>query len=155
MRWCQWCWWSSGARDRSDDDDDDDDAGKQCHTSSPSPSFIILPSSLFHLPLPVWSRAAKVSAIGGLSPTLFLFPDTGRPACVPLSRHRQSSDLLTCTCATHPTKHAPIHLYLFPSLFPHTCLFRRFSSSMLFTSWSSESAHSRGLPLYLLNRVYL
>ena len=60
----------------------------------------------------------KASVIGGLSQTPFLLPRHRMPACVPLSRHRQSSDYLACTwnsCATRPTKRASI-FYLFPIL---------------------------------------
>ena len=89
----------------------------------------------------IWSRgggaAANASAIGGLSPTtLFLLPRHRMPACVPLSRHRQSSDLRACTsnfCAIRPSKCAYISIYGLSS-FSHMCPSRRFLISMRYTS---------------------
>ncbi|KAI0263332.1 hypothetical protein BGY98DRAFT_1192424 [Russula aff. rugulosa BPL654] len=84
----------------------------------------------------IWSRDggdAKASAIGGLSPTHFLLlPRHRMPACVPLSRHRQSSDLRACT--RDPSfKPAYISTYGLSS-FLHMRLSRPFSISMLYTS---------------------
>jgi len=60
----------------------------------------------------------KASVIGGLSQTPFLLPRHRMPACVPLSRHRQSSDFLACTLELlrDPSYKTRIHFYLFPIL---------------------------------------
>jgi hypothetical protein len=67
-------------------------------------------SSLFII-IFVWSRgAAKAStfAIGGLSlTTLFSRHRIQIPACVPLSRQRQSSELQACTSNSCTTLHRP------------------------------------------------
>ena len=96
--WWWWWWWWSGVRtDRT--------TTIRVSTSDPSshsPVFILpfFPSSSFFrfCACIQWSRAAKEPAIEGLSPPIFLFPDTGLPACVTPSRHRQNSDLT----ALHP-----------------------------------------------------
>ena len=91
-------------------------------------------------PSRVWSyRAAKASAIGGVSPTTVFsssqLPRHRMPACVTLSRHRQSSNLQACapnSCATPPSKRTSIFIYSLSS-FLHRCLSRRSSTSTLST----------------------
>jgi hypothetical protein len=93
------------------------------------------PSSLLHLSSAVYGPCRESVCDGGLSLILF-FSSHRMPVCVPLSRHRQSSDLPGCTsnpCATRLSKRASISIY-FPSSFSHTFLFRRSSTSMLLTS---------------------
>ena len=66
----------------------------------------------------------------------FLLPRHRMPACVPLSRHRQSSNLRACTsnsCAIRLSKRSYIST-CGPSSFSHMCLSRPFSISMRYTS---------------------
>ena len=66
----------------------------------------------------------------------FLLPRHRMPACVTLSRDRQSSDLRACipnACAIRPGKRASIFIYSL-SLFSRACLSRRFSFSIVFNA---------------------
>lgn len=90
----------------------------------PSSSFLFILSPSFFRSC-VSPRAAKVSAIRSLSPTLFFFLHSHHiPACVPLSLHRQSSDPLACisnSCVTCIKRR--IHFYPFPIfVLPHVLL---------------------------------
>jgi hypothetical protein len=101
----RWRWRSSGAAgDKSDDDDDD--AGKQyCRCHSPSFILLLLPCIVPWCCESVCDRRALANP--------FFFPDRYQMhACVPLSRHLQSSDLQACTlnfCAIRPSKRTYIY----------------------------------------------
>jgi hypothetical protein len=93
-----WRWWSSGraARDRSDDDD----AGKQYCTAGVTTTSLPRTSSSFFCSL-IWSRgggaAKRLRLVNSRHQHFFLLLRHRMPACVPLSRHRQSSNLRACT----------------------------------------------------------
>jgi hypothetical protein len=128
-------WWSSGRA--AGDKSDDDDAGKQyCRLSPPLPPLALHPSSvLLYGPVVVVPRK-HLRLVNSRHQHFFLLLRHRMPACVPLSRHRQSSDLRACIsnfCAIRPSKRAYISIYGLSS-FSHMCPFRRFSISMRYIS---------------------
>jgi hypothetical protein len=107
--------------------------------------FVLLHPSSAPLYGPVVVVRKRLRLVDSRQRHFFLLPRYRMPACVPLSRHGQSSDLWPCTSnssAIRPSKRAYISTYGSSSL-SHTCPFRCFSISTPYTSWSSESSRVR------------
>ena len=104
-------------------------------TTSPSLALLHPSSLLLYGPVVVMPRK-RLRLVNSCQQHFFLLLRHRMPACVPLSRHHQSSDLRACTskpCAIRPSKRAYIFIYGLSS-FSHMCLSRRFSISMRYTS---------------------